>query len=206
MYSNKTGLILGFHGCDKSVVEKIVTQKEEFKKSENDYDWLGNGIYFWENNYHRALAYAQNLQKNPIAQSKKIIKTPAVIGAVIDLGFCLDLLETNSISVLKATNDFLCQAFDEADLPKNSSPKYSSELLIRKRDCLTIETTHLLRKNIRPKVKEYDSVRGVFLEGTQIYVGSGFHEKSHIQLCIRNPNCIKGVFIPRKLNERFNSV
>ncbi|HYE54151.1 MAG TPA: hypothetical protein VD996_04880 [Chitinophagaceae bacterium] len=25
----------------------------------------------------------------------------------------------------------------------------------------------------------------------------GFHEKNHIQLCIRNPNCIKGYFLPR---------
>ena len=31
-----------------------------------------------------------------------------------------------------------------------------------------------------------------------LYDGAGFLDKTHIQICIRNPNCIKGYFIPRK--------
>ena len=33
--------------------------------STNKYDWLVNGIYFWENNQKRALEYPKFLQKNP---------------------------------------------------------------------------------------------------------------------------------------------
>ena len=39
-----------------------------------------------------------------------------------------------------------------------------------------------------------DTVRGVFTEGKAIYPGSAFDEKTHIQIAVRNPECIKGVF------------
>lgn len=64
MYSKRAGLILGFHGCDKSLRDKVVTQTiSNLKHSVNDYDWLGNGVYFWENSYERALQYAKDLKK-----------------------------------------------------------------------------------------------------------------------------------------------
>ena len=44
----------------------------------------------------------------------------------------------------------------------------------------------------------YDSVRGIFTEGEETYEGAAFQEKTHTQLCIVNPNCIKGYF--RALN------
>jgi len=47
------------------------------------------------------------------------------------------------------------------------------------------------------------SVRGVFFEGKDIYKNAGFKEKNHIQIAIKNPNCIKGYFIPRELDKRY---
>lgn len=43
-----------------------------------------------------------------------------------------------------------------------------------------------------------DSIRGAFIEGKRIYPNSGFYEKTHIQICVRNPNCIKGYFAPKR--------
>jgi len=64
MYSKRAGLILGFHACDESLRDKVVSQQEKIlKPSRNEYDWFGNGIYFWENNYQRALQYAKDLKK-----------------------------------------------------------------------------------------------------------------------------------------------
>ena len=51
LYSRRSNLVIGFHGCDQSVVEKVIAGKTELIASTNDYDWLGNGIYFWENNW-----------------------------------------------------------------------------------------------------------------------------------------------------------
>ncbi len=65
MYSKRSGLILGFHGCDRALRDQIVsTQGIVLESSDNDYDWLGSGIYFWENSYQRALEFATFLSVN----------------------------------------------------------------------------------------------------------------------------------------------
>ena len=51
--------------------------------------------------------------------------------------------------------------------------------------------------------RDYDSVRGVFWEGKPLYPNAGFAEKNHIQICVCNPNCIKGYFLPRGIDEQF---
>ena len=87
LYSRRSNLVVGFHGCDKSVVDAVIAGKTELLASKNDYDWLGNGIYFWENNEERAWQWAKALAKRKISQ----VKEPAVVGAIIDLGYCFDL-------------------------------------------------------------------------------------------------------------------
>ena len=63
MYSKLPNLVLGFHGCDQSVYEEVIIKNGMLNKSENTYDWLGHGIYFWENNPKRALEWAIELKK-----------------------------------------------------------------------------------------------------------------------------------------------
>jgi hypothetical protein len=67
-------------------------------------------------------------------------------------------------------------------------------------DCAVIEQIHdsnvLLSQSAEHKVEEFDSVRGVFIEGGEVYEGAGFMKKTHIQICVRNLNCIKGYFNP----------
>lgn len=63
-------------------------------------------------------------------------------------------------------------------------------LLLRYLDCAVIEELHTERES--QGLKAFDTVRGLFHEGEQIYNTSGFFEKTHIQICVRNPNCIKG--------------
>ena len=52
----------------------------------------------------------------------------------------------------------------------------------------------------------YDSVRGIFFEGGPIYPGSGILDKSHIQICVRNPNCIKGYFAPKEFHNSYTRI
>lgn len=63
MYQCHPSFVLGFHGCDKKVGEGILSGKIQHEFSENDYDWLGRGIYFWENDPYRAREWAIE-QKN----------------------------------------------------------------------------------------------------------------------------------------------
>jgi hypothetical protein len=55
----------------------------------------------------------------------------------------------------------------------------------------------LIQANKDTSKPSFDSVRGVFFEGEDLYQNAGFKSKNHIQIAIRNPNCIKGYFIPR---------
>ena len=202
MYSHKHNLIIGFHGCDKSVQQKVINNQEPLYKSENDYDWLGHGIYFWENNFSRALDFAHEF-KGFTRRDKPTITTPAVIGAVIDLGYCLDLLDNYYLEFLKSTYETLKKSHENKgmDIPQNKPVRGSIDFLLRNLDCAVIETTH--RVHARMGGNSFDSVRGVFVEGKELYPNSGFREKNHIQICIRNPNCIKGYFIPREEDQGY---
>ena len=196
LYSRRSNLVIGFHGCDQSVVDKVVAGEDALLASTNDYDWLGNGIYFWENNEARALQWAEELAK----RKSSSVKTPAVIGAIIDLGYCLDLTDSLCLEELKKGYETLVAMCKETgmSMPQNTNMGNSTDLLLRKLDCAVIETMHKINKlaNKRP----YDSVKGVFWEGKPLYPNAGFAEKNHIQLCVCNPNCIKGYFLPRGID------
>ena len=197
MYGKLPNLILGFHGCDRDVFESVIHKNNELIGSKNAYDWLGNGIYFWEHNLERAWDWAYELEK----RSK--VKTPAVIGAVIDLGYCLNLLDSRYINIVKDHFvDFkkIMEALDKP-LPQNKNSGDNTDLLLRNLDCAVIEDLHTTRK--RGVEPAFDSVRGLFREGKEIYPTAGFYEKTHIQICVRNPNCIKGYFNPISANSSF---
>ncbi|MDR0954530.1 MAG: hypothetical protein LBM20_04015 [Rikenellaceae bacterium] len=179
MYSKRPYFIFGFHGCEKSVRDKIVSNQERMKRSENSYDWLGSGFYFWENDHDRALQFAK----------EKGFNDPAVLGACIDLGNCLDLLEFHQRQRLK---DAYNQLKTSCEIGGITLPENSTDLMRRKLDCAVVKTH--VENQTAPKV---DSVRGVFWEGEILYPGAGLKEKNHIQICVRNPDCIKAFFIPR---------
>lgn len=199
-YNKLSNLVLGFHGCDKSVRDAVVNG-EKLVKSINSYDWLGNGFYFWENNEERALQWAEHLTSNP----KSKIANPSVLGAVIDLGNCLDLMNSSSVTTLQLGYDFLKSSYekDNTSMPVNKNIGSNTDLLLRPLDCAVIEKIHSITQNPEYALEPYDSVRGLFIEGNEVYPGSGFREKTHVQICVVNPNCIKGYFIPREVDGHY---
>jgi hypothetical protein len=205
MYNTHPGLLIGFHGCDKSRQQELLVDFASMPVSEKPFDWLGHGMYFWENNAQRAFEWAK------AKQDKGGISEAAVIGAVIDLGYCCDLLDSAFIKMVALYYELLKIELKELgkDLPVNRDLKADTHgnKLLRDLDCATIEFMHKqirtqYSKDIREKshssLKIFDSVRGVFPEGGPAYSGSGFWAKSHIQICIRNANCIKGFFQKRE--------
>lgn len=90
--------------------------KESLRLSQNDWDWLGTGIYFWENSAKRALDWATFAKQHP-KLLKVPVKQPFVIGAIIDLGNCLDLLEATSIRVVEETYKEMCELFATLGTP-----------------------------------------------------------------------------------------
>lgn len=134
MYSKLPNLVITFHGCDESVRDRVICGGERLLPSTNDYDWLGSGIYFWEQNYERARLWAEE------QSARREGGRPAVI-------------------------------------------------------------EHLHARIEEEGLEPFDSARGLFSEGGPIYEGAGFNRKTHVQICVRNPNCIKGYFSPMDAEE-----
>lgn len=197
-----SNLVLAFHGCDKSTYDSILANNENLHNSTNSYDWLGNGMYFWEQNLERAWRWAQESAEN--AHSR--VKDPAVVGAVIDMGYCLNLLDSRSIELLQKQYEVfrLKMELSNQPIPRNKNTRNNKDMLLRYLDCAVIEDLHTERES--QQLRPFDTVRGLFQEGEPIYETSGFLEKTHIQICVRNPNCIKGFFAPREIDENWSIV
>ena len=205
MYDIKPNLIIGFHGCEASVRDGLLNNPHEIKISREPFDWLGHGMYFWENNYERALQWAQDKKR------RGAIKEPAVIGAVLFLGYCCDFLDKKYIQLLAQSFAVMMEYYSESGkvLPRNKDlpNDLHKDKIMRHLDCAAIEFMHdgifvQAQRDIKIKgysdYKIFDTTRGVFTEGGPAFQGAGLFAKSHIQICVRNPNCIQGFFKPRK--------
>jgi hypothetical protein len=60
-----TSFVLAYHGCDEAVAQRVIAARSMLRPSKNDYDWLGDGVYFWEHNAQRGYEYAVELAMRP---------------------------------------------------------------------------------------------------------------------------------------------
>ncbi len=91
-YQNYHRTIVAFHGTTEPMADHLVNGGD-FTPSSNTDDWLGTGIYFWEYAPRQAWWWARTFKR----KSK-----PAVVGAMIRLGNCFDLLDPENVQLLKS--------------------------------------------------------------------------------------------------------
>ncbi len=85
-------LVLGHHGTTTERADAIFDSG--FKAKRNEYDWLGHGVYFFENSPTRAMAWAN--EQHPDSNV-------CVMAAEIALGRnCLDLADPDGVTVLES--------------------------------------------------------------------------------------------------------
>ena len=166
--------VLAYHGCDASVAERVLSG-DPFRPSENDYDWLGSGIYFWKR--------------------RGKIRKPDVVGAILQLGSCFDLMDTRFTDDLPVAFEMFKRAHEQSGqlLPRNSGKTPDRKL--RRLDCAIVN--FYLRWLKDNQDAAYDTVRCGFVEGPPAFQGSGIRQQSHVQVAVRNPACVVGVFRPR---------
>ena len=185
--------VLAYHGCDADVAEKIFNGQETVKSSTNDYDWLGSGSYFWESDQDRALRWA----KEQVSRSR--YKKPALVGAIINLGNCLNLSTQEGVGLLKLAYQSYRQIRMKNGQPlavnKDPSLIKDGDRVLRRLDNAVIERLHLIVKE--SGIEAFDTVRGMLREGEPIYAGAGFWERTHVQIAVRNPANVIGYFRPR---------
>ncbi len=205
MYSERPNLMIGFHGCDELTRNNLVSNPNKIKISEEVNDWLGHGFYIWENNYERAIQWAKDKAKR-----NDQFKNPSVVGVVYQLRNCLDFTDSEYINLISTYYELFKQDCFRIgkELPKNKDSKFDKyhDLVRRELDCAVIEYMNQqiyeeiendVMSNGFSKLEHFDTVRGIFTEGGPAFEGAGIQRKNHIQICIRNLNCIKGFFIPR---------
>lgn len=166
-----TSFILGYHGCSVDVGETVLSGKANMDGSNQAYDWLGPGVYFWEADPIRAWEWAD------WKVARQDYQHPFVLGAVIDLGNCLDLMARDSLEVLADAYSSLEAASKAAGdgraLPSNQSAgKADDDNLLRYLDCAVVRHLHAALADASEPA--FDSVRGLFTEGGALFPGSGF--------------------------------
>ncbi|MBI2929079.1 MAG: hypothetical protein HYY24_25730 [Verrucomicrobia bacterium] len=178
-------IVLGYHGCQRALAGQVVAGEKSLKFSSNDYDWLGHGVYFWADDSKRAAEW--------VGQSG--ISEVGVVGAVIDLGNCLQLAKRECLEYLREAHQTLeaicCQR--NLPMPQNTGRFFGN----RKLDCAVFETLHRLRDNRR--LPPFDTVAAYFVEGEELYPGAAVRTLDHVQICVRNPARILGYFLPRDI-------
>lgn len=174
--------LIGYHGCSQDTAEKIISGRDTLKDSDAENEWLGTGVYFWNNDPQRALEWAKH----------KKIKNPYVIGAIIIPEKLLDFSTREAAPLVDFAFKWLDEEYRNNDktLPPNS--KYGDGDLFyknRKRDCLVMNALHKISG------KKYDVFSAPFLEGKRLH-DTFFLEQTHVQICVKKLDAIVGYFVP----------
>jgi hypothetical protein len=168
--------VIGYHGCSKSTAARILAG-EPFVPSANEWDWLGEGVYFWEYAPARAGEWAQ----------QRFGPQAAVLEAKIKLGRCLNLLDTKYLAGIQRAYHLTVKELTDLDLPvpenRPDGRRYLDQRVINLFCRLHGEETG------RP----YQTIRACFPEGGPVWPGSGILTKTHVQVAVRDVACIDRV-------------
>ena len=90
---------------------------------------------------------------------KNKIEHPAALGAILDLGHCLNLLDSQYVPVIQAGYQALAHWMDELDkpMPQNRPAADGGAALLRDLDCAVINMVHATRRE--GGLLPFDSVR-----------------------------------------------
>ena len=176
--------VIAFHGTTKEAAERLV-RGVPFARSENNDDWLGHGIYFWEYAPQQAWWWAE----------RRYGEEAAVVDALVRLGRCLDLLDPANARLLVEAHSDLVRVLAESGERAKSNANAHKYL-----DCAVFN--YLFEKLERRGIGT-DSARAMFMPHraggmVRLWDRSGVFQGAHIQLSVREPNNILAVWHLRK--------
>jgi hypothetical protein len=206
-------LVIAYHGCDVTTRDDLVAGKTRLKQSVNKYDWLGSGIYFYESDFDRALAHAQTASTQPaLLLSAKAIGTPAVVGAVLDVGRWLDMSTKQGLAEFETAASTYISGLENGGLsiPQNR-PAFEGDTdvlhrpfdkavfdLIHSTRAITLKNALSIKGGVNSQLSRllpYQAVRSHFKQGEPISESSGFFTKNHVQICLLDSSCIVSYFL-----------
>lgn len=175
--ANDTIWVYGYHGTSRSRADKIIA--EGFQPSTNGYDWLGTGVYFWQDAPNHALHWAQKMYS----------QEPAVVKSRLRLdSTCLDLLDMANLD----NPNFWMDSYNGfttiyrrigAALPTQNPDIPGKRYL----DCAFFD---YIKVSLSSK-RSIGAIRSAFVEGKRIFPDSAIYDKTHIQIAIANIDLIE---------------
>lgn len=186
-------LVVAYHGCDRTTEEALVSGTlKHLDPSDNPYDWLGPGVYFFQDDWRRALMFAQASAEHPHKRfTSRPITDPAVVGAVMKLSLVLDVSTQDGIDAFRASYQSLKTSGIRLQRNRQSDPK-DTDIIVRALDRQVFKNLHQMY--VDQKLPPLDAVRGAFPQGEAVAPTSAIFVNSHVQIALRNPDCILGYF------------
>jgi hypothetical protein len=125
-----------------------------------------------------------------------------VVGAVIELGNCLDLTTRAGVEAVSDAHASFVALQRELGKSVPKSQRLgrggSNGLILRYLDKAVIDHLHQTYKSTseatQNRIREFHTVRALFPEVKPIYEEAGFLEKTHVQIAVGAPERIRGVF------------
>lgn len=188
---NTGQLLLAYHGCDITTRDELVARHmPTLDSSNNVYDWLGPGIYFFENDPQRAMNFAKASAQHPDRMyTKRPIATPAVVGAVICVTSCIDM--SNQVGLTEFSLVLSALQAQGTTLAANDEQNPA----LRRLNNQVFAAMHAFRAARGERA--YDLVRSAFVQGLPLGDSrSGFNGDNHVQLAVLKSEAIIGWFIP----------
>jgi hypothetical protein len=175
--SDDTIWVYGYHGTSRSRADKIIA--EGFQPSTNGYDWLGTGVYFWQDAPNHALHWARKMYQ----------QEPAVIKSRLRLDkTCLDLLDMADFEDpdfwMDSYNGFTAIYQRMGTVLPTQNPDIPGK---RHLDCAFFDYF----KVSLSEQKSIGAIRSAFVEGKRIFPDSAICDKTHVQIAITNVNLIE---------------
>jgi hypothetical protein len=177
MMSNGELIVWGYHGTTRARADAILSGGQ-FRISQNPWEWLGDGVYFWQDAPHRARAWGQQWG---CRDGEEV----AVLRAQLRLQACLDLLDT-----------------EWADLIWDYAARFETELskqdiqlknYLRGRHELDAAFFNYLVDAMREQGILIQTVRAAIAEGEVLFEGSPIRRESHVQIAVRDTTLIDSV-------------
>jgi hypothetical protein len=163
---------IGYHGTSHAAAQIVL--RDGFRVSRNAYDWLGDGVYFFQDAPNRAREWA----------AQRYGSDGVVIRSIIRLEDCLDLLDIQWNVFLEAAYTSVVEASQRTGvgLPRQTAGAHRLDRVV-------------VNYAIDMLLEEYGmtvrAVRGVFGEGGPVFPGSAILDRAHVQIAVRDLSLIE---------------
>lgn len=162
--------VIGYHGTTETLADQILARTYPLLQRRAA-DWLGDGLYFWQDAPHRALWWAER-------RADRARQRPAVVRAVVDLEGAIDLLDRTPFVEELLSLAYRIASGGAPAVLRNVGDNHAL-------DCAVVNTAAEYRRDLFGAAHRV--VRGVFVNERPrpYFAGSALLKEAHVQFAVR---------------------